>query len=334
MKKQFKYPITAILLLIFCSNAWAQAPNIVYNPAFYNFTVGANAGNITPVNSGGSVPSTSSYAQVTTFAGSTAGAAGTTNGTGTAAKFRGPLGGVFDAAGNLYIADGDNSLIRKITPAGVVTTLVNTGSFSDPEGIAIDASGTLYVSDFTGKTIKKVNATTGAVTNWVTTAAGLKGPAGICFDNSGNLMVADQNANQIKLVNSAGAVSIYAGSGTAGQTNSTNKLTARFNQPIDVQVDASGNIFVADYYSGLVREISSAGVTNFGSGYQGPTGLAMDALGNLYVADYDGDGIWLVTPTGTATVIAGGNSGTTDGIGTAARFNSPIDLCFDANGVL
>ena len=328
MKKQFKYPLAVILLFIFCSNAWAQAPIINYNPSTVvtklNVTLTTP---ITPVNTGGSVPATV-YGTVSTFAGSTNGNSGSGNGTGTAARFDNPLGVAGDAAGNLYVADGSNHAVRKITSAGVVTTL--TSSLNDPEGIALNG-GVLYVSDYGSGKIVKVNTTTGAVTNFVN---GLTGPAGICFDPSGNLYVADQDANQIKVVSPAGTVTVFAGAGGNGTlTNSTNKLLAKFNAPTDVQLDAAGNVFVADCYSGAIREISATGVTTFSNAFIEPGGLAMDAGGNLYVADFGGNEISQITPQGVVTLIAGATrSGTTDGVGTAARFNEPLDLYIDATG--
>ncbi|HEY9002330.1 MAG TPA: T9SS type A sorting domain-containing protein [Mucilaginibacter sp.] len=343
MKKQFKYSVAALLLFTLSINAKAQAPNISYVPSAYVFTSGTAISTISPTNTGGSVPA-NTYGQVTTFAGNTNGNSGTGNGTGTGARFNGPLGIVEDASGNLFVTDGNNSTVRKITPAGVVSNFA-TG-FNTPEGIAIDASGILYVSDYVTGVIKKITPA-GIVSTFVT---GLTGPAGLCFDNSGNLLVADQDANQIKKITPAGVISIYAGSGAQGPNNSTNVLTARFNNPMDVQVDAAGNVFVADYGNNEIREISASnGVTTFagsttngrtnGTGtaarfYQ-PTGIAMDGAGNFYIADYGNNEIREITPAGVVTLVAGnagGNSGTTNGITTAARFHNPIDLCIDASG--
>jgi len=342
VKKQFNYSVAALLLLILSTGVKAQAPNISYVPSTYVLTAGTAISTITPTNAGGTVPA-NTYGQVTTFAGSPAGNGGNAGGT-TNARFNGPLGIVEDASGNLFVTDGNNGSIRKITPAGVVSTLA-TG-FTTPEGIAIDASGILYVSDYATGVIKKVTSG-GAVSTFVT---GLTGPAGLCFDNSGNLMVADQDANQIKKITPGAVVSVYAGSGTSGFANNANVMAARFSSPLDVQVDASGNVFVADYGNNQIREIStSAGVTTFAGStatgrnnntgtsarFNGPTGIAMDGAGNFYIADYNNNEIREITPAGVVTLVAGntgGTSGTTNGITTAAKFNNPIDLCIDASG--
>jgi len=343
VKKQFRYAVAALLPFILTTSVKAQAPNITYNPSTYIFTSGTAISTITPTNTGGTVPA-NTYGTVTTFAGSATGASGTTNGTGTAAKFNGPLGVTEDASGNLYVTDGNNGTVRKITPAGVVSNFA-TG-FTTPEGIAIDASGNIYVSDYGTGVVKKITSA-GAVSTFAT---GLTGPAGLCFDSSGNLFVADQDANQVKKITSAGVVSVYAGSGTAGSTNSANVLTARFNSPLDVQVDAAGNVFVADYGNNEIREIStSTGVTTFAGSttsgrtnatgtaarFNGPTGIAMDGAGNFYIADYTNNEIRQITPAGVVTLVAGSTTaqtGTTNGITTAARFHNPIDLCIDASG--
>ena len=319
---------------------------------------------IGPINTGGAVPATV-YGQVTTIAGSTAGTANYTNNTGTAARFNFPLNIVGDASGNLFISDANNNAIREVTPAGVVTTFAGsltgvpgsgdgtgTGAFFNaPEGMAIDVSGNIYVGDFTNNSIRKITPA-GLVTTFAT---GFNGPAGMSFDASGNLFVAEQNGNVISKVTTGGVRSVYAGTGTAGYVNNAAKLSARFNQPIDVQVDASGNIFVADYINNAIREITAAGaVTTFaGSTTNGnagaylnatgtaarfntPTGVAMDAAGNFYIADYFNNDIREITPAGVVTIVAGSTaqtSGNTDGITTAATFSNPVDIYIDNNDI-
>jgi hypothetical protein len=361
VKKQIQLFGVLILLSIISINAGAQAPNITYNPAIYNFTVGTNIGSIVPTNNGGSVPATT-YGQVTTFAGNASGSTtgGYTNATGTAARFNFPQNIVSDASGNLYVGDYNNNAIRKITPAGVVTTFAGsttgasgstngTGTaarFKGPEGMAIDGAGNLYVGDFDNNLIRKITPA-GVVTTFASGAL-IQGPAGICFDGAGNLYVAEQNGATISKITSAGVVSTYAGSGTSGFADNANKLTARFDNPIDVQVDASGNVFVADYNNNRIREITTAGavVTFAGSGTTGstdgtgtaarfntPTGIAMDAAGNFYIADYGNNLIREITPAGVVTTVAGsGSGGNVDGITTAAQFYSPIDLYIDNSG--
>jgi hypothetical protein len=148
-----------------------------------------------------------SVATVSTFAGS--GAAGTTNGSGTAASFNTPIGVARDAVGNVYVADLYNNLIRKITPAGIVSTFAGSG-------VAGNANGT-------------------------GTAASFNSPIGITTDPSGNVFVADLGNNLIRMITPAGVVSTLAGSGIAGNTNGTG-TAASFRDPCGFGTDAAGNV--------------------------------------------------------------------------------------------
>ncbi len=195
---------------------------------------------------------------VTTLAGGTR--SGNANGTGTAAGFNGPAGVAVDAAGNVYAADFNNNLIRKITAAGVVTTLAGS---------------------------------TAGNTNGTGTAASFNGPRGVVVDAAGNVYVADANNNLIRKVTAAGVVTTLAGNGSAGNASGAG-TAASFYYPSGVAVDAAGNVYVADANNNLVRKVATDGtVTSVaGSGYlslktpfNGPVGVAVDAAGMLYVAD-------------------------------------------------
>ena len=249
---------------------------------------------------------------VSTLVGNTQGFA---NGTGSYALFNQPTGVAVDAAGNVYVADNNNHLVREISPAGVVTTLAGSGlqgssngpatgaSFSYPQGVAVDATGNVYVADYGNNLIRKISAA-GLVTtlagkdsaganNGVDTAATFNQPTGVAVDGAGNVYVADEGNNLIREISPAGVVSTFAGSGAPGSTNGTG-VKASFNGPTGIAVDASGNVYVADYGNNLVREISPGGVViTLGSAatgnsklFKGPYGVAVDAAGNVYVADY------------------------------------------------
>ena len=220
---------------------------------------------------------------VSTFAGT--GVAGTGNGADTA-TFNSPLGIAIDGSGNLYVADYGNDMIRKISPAGVVSTLAGTGA-------------------------------TGA-DNGAGTAATFNLPEGVAVDAAGNVYVADNGNNIIRKITPGGIVSTLAGSGTVGSANGTG-TNASFNSPFGIAVDASGNVYVADSGNNLIRKISAAGaVTTFaGSGKKGagnasgtaasfntPSGVAVDAAGNVYVADEDNNLIRKITNTGVVTTLA------------------------------
>jgi hypothetical protein len=263
---------------------------------------------------------------VTTLAG-LAGSAGSADGTGSAARFNNPRGAAVDSAGNVYVADDDNQTIRKVTPAGVVTTLAGlTGSFGSadgtnsaarfawPHGVAVDGAGNVYVADSFNSTIREV---TPAGTNWlVTTLAG------------------------------------RATSGYGGGTDGTGSA-ARFNTPFGVAVDSAGNVYVADLGNDTIRKVTPAGEattlaglagspgsadgTNSAATFNAPAGLALDSAGNLYVTDWGNHTIRKMTPVGTdwvVTTLAGraGQMGSANGTNSAARFYHPGGVAVDSAG--
>jgi sugar lactone lactonase YvrE len=306
---------------------------------------------------------------VTTFAGLAYGS-GSQDGTGSGARFNNPAGVATDSSGNLYVADSVNSTIRKITPAGVVTTLAglaNSQGYVDgtgadarlvlPTGIAVDHHGNVYLSDAHNNTIRKITAA-----GVVTTFAGMPGVAGsadgngsaarfwfpyrIDVDSSGNLYVADSGNHTIRKITPAGDVTTFAGAaGIAGTTNGT-RLEARFTYPENLTVDDSGNLYVVTYYA--IRKITPAGdVTTlagevFGTGHVDangtnarfvrPYGMTADGEGNVYVGDENM--IRKITPDGTVSTVAGrrGGSGFTNGTGSAARFGWAYGMAAAADG--
>ena len=266
---------------------------------------------------------------VTTLAG-LAGGPGSADGGGSAAQFRHPSGLTVDGAGNTFVADTDNDTIRKITPAGVVTTLAGlagaSGSadgagsaarFSGPSGLAVDSAGNLYVADTLNHTIRMVTAA-GAVSalagtagasgsaDGIGAAASFYGPQGLAIDGSGNLYVADTNNQTIrKVVIATRAVTTVAGqTGVSGATDGA-RAQGRFNDPSGVAVDSGGSLFVADTDNHAIREIAPNGAVSTIAGMAGvggtadgmgsaarfnfPTGIAVDGAGNVYVADTDND---------------------------------------------
>ena len=346
-----------------------QAPNITYVNKTY--TVGTTITPLKPVNTGGAVPK-NIYAQVGTFAGS--GSPGSANGMGTMASFSEDYATATDVMGNIYVADAGNYLIRKITPAGLVSTLAGSGtsgsadgiginaSFGATYGIATDASGNVYVSDYTNSNIRKITPT-GVVTtiagttgvsgsaNGPGTTASFYDPFGITVDPSGNIFVADAGNYLIREISPAGVVSTFAGTGSAGNVNATG-TAASFNFPIGMASDASGNIYVADQGNSEIRMITPAGVvtTLAGSGTAGyadgtgtaasfynPYGVTVDVLGNVYVGDTFNNYIRKITPSGVVTTLAGSGpatNGSANGNGTSASFYYPIGIAVDPFGTL
>ena len=240
---------------------------------------------------------------VSTFAGS--GGAGNADGAATTATFRTPSGLVFDAAGNLYVTDAGNHNVRKITPAGVVTTLAGSGIYSSTDGNGL-------LSTF-------------------------RAPSGIVVDGSGNLFVSDAEAHVIRKITPNGDVTTFAGmADVTGNVDGTGSA-ARFNDPSGLAIDAAGNLFVADAKNNKIRRITPAGVvsTFAGTGTPAPTfnlpvNLTMDAEGFLYVAEAGGNMIRKISPSGKVTVLAGGGTGgDTADTGAGALFHNPTGIVFD-----
>jgi uncharacterized protein YjiK len=310
---------------------------------------------------------------VTTLAG-TAGMIGIANGTGADARFSNPSGVTVDSAGNVYVADADYNTIRKVTAAGVVTTLAGTAGmggsadgtgaaarFYHPTGVAVDSTGNIYVADAANSTIRKVTAA-GVVTTLAGTAgtsgsadgtgsaARFYGPTSVAVDNIGNVYVADRNNYTIRKVTAAGIVTTLAGTaGMFGSADGTGSA-ARFYLPSGVTVDRAGNVYIADKFNYTIRKITAAGVVTTLAGASGtsgsadntgaaahfydPSGVAVDSAGNVYVADESNNTIRKVTATGVVSTLAGtpGTSGSADGTGTAARFYYPTGVAVDSAG--
>jgi len=343
-------------------------PLITYAGSPVVDTVGVSATPLMPANTGGAVGSGIPYG-VSTLAG--VGYPGNTNGVDSVALFNGPYGTAVDTAGNVYVTDTYNNLIRKISPAGFVTTLAGSGaagsangtgaaaSFNHPVGIATDIAGNVYVADQANNLIRKISPL-GVVTtlagnglagsaNGTGVAASFSAPFGLALDASGNVFVSDHDNNLIREITPAGIVTTVAGSGTYGAVNGAS-LTSTFNGPTGIAVDGSNNVYVADQNNNLIRKISGGSVSTLaGSGAYGnadgtgaaasfgyPAGLTVDAAGNVFLADgWSNNVIRKITPAGVVTTVAGsGTAASTNGIGTAAAFRYPYGISADAAGNL
>ncbi|UIR57109.1 DUF6443 domain-containing protein [Sphingobacterium sp. SRCM116780] len=253
-----------------------------YNPL--NTVMGSD-GSLYIANAGyHSIMKRTSAGAETVFAGGNSTAWGYVDGAGTTARFRHPSSAVIDASGNLFVTDQQNHRIRKITPAGVVSTFAGSG--------------------------------TAGATNGTGTAASFNNPMGLAFDASGNLYVADGSNHLIRKITTAGVVSTYAGSGTLGLQDGA-LLTAQFNSPMGLAFDTNGDLYVADRQNHAVRKIAGGMVStvagNGTSGYvegQGSAArfYALNNLvvkdGNIYLVDMNNNALRYVSPTGVVSTIS------------------------------
>ena len=269
-----------------------------------------------------------------TFAGT--GVAGNSGdgGPAAAAQFSGPTGLAFDAAGNLYVADTGNNVVRRIAPDGTVTKVAGSGfpgyggdgapavhaDLNAPEGVAVDAAGSLYIADTFNNRVRKV-APDGTMSTFAAngypgfsgdgaaaTGATLFFPTDVALDRSGSLYIADLGDSRIRKV-AGGIISTVAGS--ASLVTPVDGFPAdqvRLNGPTGVSVDPAGNVYFAE------------GSVGSGSG--------------LTVGDFR---IWRVSPDGTLFSAAGNGSNSFSGdTGAASRaqLNTPTGMAIDAAGNL
>jgi len=270
---------------------------------------------------------------ISTIAGTATGGFSGDGAAATAAKLSGPGGVAVDDSGNVYISDGYNQRIRKVSAStGFISTIAGTGTAS-----------------FGGD---------GAAA----TAALLNNPAGLALDNSGNLYIADMDNQRIrKITKSTGIITTVAGSGTPGVYNGayggdgSAATAARLNIPLGVALDASGNIYIADSDNERIRKVTlSTGkistVAGSGSGgfsgdssaataakFYRPDGVALDAGGNIYVADWGNNRVRIINNAGIINTYAGSGTAGFSGDGSSsalAELNAPICVATDANGNL
>ena len=171
-------------------------------------------------------------------------------------------------------------------------------------------------------------------------------PCGIVVDPEGNLFVADYANHTILKITPRGVVSTYAGTGAPGETNG-HRLSASFNNPYGLALDAEGNLYVGDVANHRIRKIAADGIVTTLAGkkkgfsdsngpqarFNHPYGVAVDSANNVYVADSYNHRIRKIAPDGWVTTLAGnGNDGYVDGTGVEAEFYVPIGIVIDAAG--
>jgi sugar lactone lactonase YvrE len=244
-------------------------------------------------------------AGVTTVAGNgTAGYSGD-GGSAASAELHQTEGVTTDSAGNLYIADWTNNVIRKVTAVtGVITTVAGNGTagfagdggaatsaeLKGPTGIAVDSAGNLYIADQANNRVRKVAAATGVITTVAgngtagysgdggpATSAAMYSPTDLAFDSAGNLYISDNANNRIRKVTlTTGVITTVVGNGTAGSTGDGGSATsAELDAPAGLAFDSAGNLYIADALNNRIRKVTAAtGVitTCAGNGTAGFTG--------------------------------------------------------------
>lgn len=312
---------------------------------------------------------------VTTVAGKP-GDEGWADGTGSTARFRGPTGVAVDAAGNVFVADYGNHVIRRITPGGVVTTFAGepmaagsadgtgiTARFNSPWGIAISPDGSIFVTDRVNSTIRKITpagvvstfagrAGSPGPTDGAGTLARFGGPTGIAVDQNGTLYVTDDVAHTVRRITAAGIVSTLAGAVLDSGSNNGTGAAAQFYAPRGIAVDAAGMVYVADTYNSMIRKIDASGGTTTWIGQPGlfgnssgtgpqarlfwPMGVAVDPSGNLLIADSVNHTIRKATSAAVVSVLAGGggNIGSASGKGADATFYVPQSVAIARDGAV
>ena len=240
---------------------------------------------------------------ITTFAGSSFGYDGDNHSLLTT-MFDGPVEMLFDPSGNPIFDDAYNGRVRKAT-AGIVNTIAG--------GFIGDGSAA--------------------------TAAALLFPEALAIDKAGNFYIADYAGNRVRKV-SAGKISTVAGTGVTGYSGDGGSATsATLNAPQGVEVDSTGNVFIADTFNGVIRKVTTAGTistfaTNPNFNYLAEMGI--DSANNLYVADNGACVVWKITPAAVVSIFAGvlnvcGYNG--DGItATTAQLSVPNAVAVDSHG--
>jgi trimeric autotransporter adhesin len=269
------------------------------------------------------LPVSTDAQNISTIAGNGSSVYSGDGGPATAAGIYFDLGVAADGAGNVFIACWGENRVRKVDPLGIITTYAGNGTLG-------------YSGD-----------------GGPATAALLSGPMQVCTDASGNVYLSDYYNHRIRKISTSGIITTVAGNGIGGYSGDGGQATAAEIQfPWGIVVDASGNLFIGDYYNHRIRKVDGAGIitTYAGTGIPGfsgdggaataaqfyyTTGLAIDGSGNLYIADYVNQRVRKVNTSGIISTIAGTGVfgyGGDGGAATAAMLNDPLGVAADYAG--
>ncbi|MCU1262497.1 MAG: repeat containing protein, partial [Bryobacterales bacterium] len=248
---------------------------------------------------------TASTGNIATYAGGGVPGSIAEGGAATSAGFTFPanshIGLAVDANGNLYVADSGTNRVRKVSTAGVITTVAGSGGLGNPR--------------FSGD-------------GELATSAKLQAPTGVALDSRGNIYIADTGNGRVRKVDTSGVITTIVGRGNGPALGDGGPaLNAQLNNPTDVAVDSQGNIYVADFGNNAIRKVDNNGVINtilrggFGVCNTTPVpaagadigravGIAIDASDNLYIANESADCVLMAEPNGTVSTVAGGGGKT------------------------
>jgi trimeric autotransporter adhesin len=234
----------------------------------------------------------------------------------TSAQLNYPSNVAVDSSGNLYIGDGGNAVIRKVSPLGIITTVAHSGG----RALAVDQADNLYFEDASGV---RMLSPSGNISTFTATQFNL--PYGAAVDTAGNLYIAEAGASsyRVRKITPAGIITTLAGNGTAGYSGDGEPAaSAQLNGPVALAAGSDGSIYIADSFNARIRVVYPSGIIttvagNGGTGYSGDggpalsaqigssTGLAIDRAGNLYVADQYYNAIRLLQPVSSSVIVNG-----------------------------
>ena len=281
----------------------------------------------------------------------------------TSAQLNLPMGMVRDSQGNLYIADFQNSVIRKLNANGTISTVAGNGTagysgdggpatgaqLSFPAAVALDGAGNLYIGEFLNSCVRKVD-----VNGKISTLATGFLIRGVAADSAGNVYYSSWYEGVWK-VDSQGVSTKIAGNGNPGFSGDGGPATdAQTSGVAGLALDSQGNLYLAEVLNSDIRKVDANGIITTVAGSQqvgnsgdggpatsarlnGPTDVRIDAAGDLYIADSSNNRIRKVDASGTITTIAGGdNYGYTGdgGLASDAQFAGPVALTLDESGNL
>ncbi len=300
-------------------------------------------------------------------------------GAATNAQISEAFGIAFDRSGNLFIADADNGVVRKVNVAGIITTIAGNGAFDSygdggaatdaalafPSGVAVDAAGNVYIADTYNSKIRKVTPA-GVISTFAgigsfsysgdggqASDAELYLPQSVAVDAGGNVYVADAANYCIRKIDNSGIIHTFAGVGAAGSSGDGGQATdAQINYVYNITLDNSGNLFIADPGSANVRKVTPAGIIstvagNGSAAYSGdggqatdaevgtPYGVAVDTIGNIFITDFTNYIVRKINTSGIISTYGGDGSGSYSGDGgpaVDAEIGGPIAIAADRRG--